>query len=642
MYKISVPVMPAACRVDWNLCIEQLRAVGAERAFVINYQMIGNPVAHQKEMALVAEAVEVLKNAGFEVGVWLGETLGHGARYSDWAICDWVYKPTQYVDAMGKPVPGVFCPLDKGYLEHIDRWLRDVAALHPSLIMLDDDFRMGMKGDEQTAAGCLCDLHVADFCRRVGKQMTRDEIRHAVFTGLNPEYRKAWLDMQGEGLLNMARVVREAVDAVDPTIRVGQCTCTTLLDSVDGVTPMELARVFSPRTKPFLRMAGSCSMAGREVGKLSDCIEEERRNAQYAREINPDIELMAEGDPFPRPRFTNPAVFLELQDMALRADGHFDGMLKYMGEYCSSPSYEPGYFDRHVRNAKRYQAIERMFAGKRATGVRVLECRDLIRETVFPDGDGYVSNWESMYNNPSAGMKFLATTSIPTTYDAEGVGVTLAFDQNALHTTHEMRKNGVILNMHGALLLKEQGVDVGIVSATRSEVPAYEWFPDEPEVVNLWWRGEPAYDTVLDERATVLSKLTLCGKTRPGAFIYTNEDGESFLIFPFDKMQGPMSESYSRQRQMVKAIAMLGHPLAASCAGHPSLFMMVKENDDEVTIGLFNLSADEMINPTVTLTFDGTVKETLDCRVRQEGRLIHIEGDILSNRVAVITVAKAK
>ena len=640
MYKISVPVLPRACRANWDLCIDQLKKAGAERVFVISNRQIGSPIAYEEDRQLAEEGVRVLREAGFEIGIWIGETIGHGVVLGAWAIRNEIQQPTLYTDAMGQQLEGCYCPQDTRFLDHVARWARDMAALKPTMIMLDDDFRMSMRGSDDSAIGCLCDLHVADFCRRVGKQMTRDEIRRAVFTGLNPEYRKAWLDMQGDSLRRMAQVVRDAVDSVDPTIRVGQCTCTTLWDPVDGVSALELARIFSPRTKPFIRLAGACSMAGRESYKMSDCIELERRNAQYAREQMPGIELMVEGDPFPRPRYVQPAAHLEDQDMMMRADGHTDGILKYMGEYTASPAYETGYFDRHNRNAERYQAIERMFAGKWATGVRVLECRDLIRETVFPEGDGFVSTWSSMHNNPTPAMRFISKLCFPTTFAADSDCVTLAFNQNALHTTHEMRQNGVILNMRGALLLKEQGVDVGIRTAEKRSRPITERYLAENEVINTMWGGDAAYDMTLDDRACVQTELLIGDKTCPGVFEYENADGEKFVILPFDEATGPIAECYCRERQMAASIARIGRPLAASCTGHPALYMIVKENEREVTIGLLNLSVDEMIDPTVTLAFDGAVKETLDCRVRQEGRLIHIEGDILSNRLAVITVEK--
>lgn len=49
---------------------------------------------------------------------------------------------------------------------------------------------------------------------------------------------------------------------------------------------------------------------------------------------NPNAEIVAEGDVYPRPRYHCPASYLELFDAFVRADGQCTGNMKYMLDLC--------------------------------------------------------------------------------------------------------------------------------------------------------------------------------------------------------------------------------------------------------------------------------------------------------------------
>ena len=67
-----------------------------------------------------------------------------------------------------------------------------------------------------------------------------------------------------------------------------------------------------------------------------------------------NIEIMSEGDVYPRPRHRCPSSYLEGFDTAIRAAEATTGILKYTLSYTSAPEYENGYVDAHVRNKPIY------------------------------------------------------------------------------------------------------------------------------------------------------------------------------------------------------------------------------------------------------------------------------------------------
>ena len=86
-----------------------------------------------------------------------------------------------------------------------------------------------------------------------------------------------------------------------------------------------------------------------------------------------DIEIMTEGDVYPRPRHRCPSSYLEGFDTALRTAETANGILKYAVSYTSSPEYENGYIDSHIKNKPIYDEIDRLSSGKKDCGVRIYE-----------------------------------------------------------------------------------------------------------------------------------------------------------------------------------------------------------------------------------------------------------------------------
>jgi len=62
---------------------------------------------------------------------------------------------------------------------------------------------------------------------------------------------------------------------------------------------------------------------------------------------------------------------------------------------------------------------------------------------------------------------------------------------------------------------------------------------------------------------------------------------------------------------MIKSIEWLNQkPMDAVCTGYPYLYILTKKDEKSLTVGLWNLSMDEITNPVVIL---GESYSTLEC-----------------------------
>lgn len=365
-----------------------------------------------------------------------------------------------------------------------------------------------------------------------------------------------------------------------------------------------------------------------------------------------DMEIVGEGDVFPRPRWNCPASYLEFFDLALRADGNFSGIMKYAIDYHSRLSDESGYVVRHERDRTLLADVSRVFADKRAVGVRVIEARNKISGMTVPED--LADNAYAIGSQPdflrrlflSASARMMSDCGIPTTYDGEGQ-VSVAFGPNAASLTTEDLQRGVILDVWAARVLADRGVDIGIRDFGRKTDVSRELFEGNDIV---WQQRFKARCLTLDPACEVDSRFLLdCDfqdigdESIPAAFFYSNVEGGRFFVFSFDGYfngQG-MNRSYPRARQIRRAVERLsGKRLPALVDGNPDLYMMVKDGvSGERAVGLWNCFADDVISPTVELDQAYSRIEFLGCGGRLEGPRVFLE-DIQAWRFAGFVVSK--
>ncbi len=615
MYDFSVPVYLHP-QFDRERTLQILQKMGARRVFLALDILSFRKDVRAEQLSSLSELIPYFKAGGLEVGVWFWTFWRKDLAFAPAGSLKITGFDGSTSDKKGDDL-AFFCPASASFVEDTCDFLKQVAKLGPDLIQFDDDFRFG---NLPTGFGCCCDNHLTDVSRRIGENVDRIGLAEKAFSGGENKYRYALLDSWGESLESFAAALRRAVDMVNPAIRLSPCACLSVWD-LDGTDAAKLARILAGNTKPIMRLIGAPYWAVKQsfTQRLQGVVELERMERSWCGE---GIEIMAEGDTFPRPRHRCPASFLEGFDTAIRASGATDGILKYALSYSSAPDYEPGYVNMHLKNMQLYQEIDRFFSNKADCGLRIYEVKNKIRGYDLPvpyAGEKFIQN---LFHSPAA--KFCADNSFPTSYTAEN-SVGVVFGENAKYLPHSALERGLILDIKAATILKNKGFDVGLTSvgAALESVP-YLFSPAGEKAESNYVSGV-SYEMSLSPHAEVLSFSGEEGPTYPDAYFYENSKGQRFLVFAFDAylVSTERFRNYFTQNLVARTLPRLG-AVPPLCLGNPDLYLLCRESENEMALGLWNFFADPVDEPTISLPFAPIDWEFIGCSGTVDGRSLRL------------------
>ena len=625
MYTIAIPVTNwySNREMDCEATLNELRRAGATRVWLCTARGIEREERLREELRLLKEHRLFFEANGLEVGVWLS-SLGHGGTlvYDDARTLERASRYVKLVGLGGETCGDSFCPSCEPFATDYSEWIGRIAETGARLIMLDDDFRLSARS---CGPGCCCEKHMAEYRARVGEPVRREDMEKLIFTGGPNRYRDAWLDMGREALLGLARRIRARVDEVDPAARVGVCAVMSTWDT-DCLNAIEFTKTLAGGSaKPFLRTIGAPYWAAQNTlaNRLARVIELARIQRFWCEDSG--VELFTEGDVYPRPRYCTPASFLEMYDMALRADGGLDGILKYMLDYTASTRYERGYIDRMVKNAPVYAWIEAHMAPGAAEGADVVCRYDKLRAAQLP-ANMTAREAESACFFPAA-QRLLCDCGVPMTYGTRSVHVICG--ENGRTVPLEWLDDGAVLDMTAARLLMERGVDVGLREIGPFEsAQGAEYYPADDEYV-ISGVIDRLYSVALKEGAAALSALG----EKCTCYRYENGAGQRFVVYPFDMdavARGlGVTRSYCRQRQLTAGLEWAGRKrLPAVCLGQPDSYLMAKRAGGGLSVGLWNLSADYMQDAQIRLDRPYAEAEFFGCEGELKGDRVFLKGDL--------------
>lgn len=670
-YNTIIPIkLPIEKLTDWGEAYVQMAKQTGAELFVIIRNVFGDKPRFMQEIEELKKKVQFFKERGMQIGAWLCPTTGHegmglivgeqGKMFTHRQVAD-------YSDGKPRLIQNAFCPLDENFTRDFAWKMRELCQSGVTRSLFEDDFRLS--GPPITKIACCCKLHMEAFSKKIGRDVTLEELPDLIYYSKDLRYRKEWMGLKRETMLSFLKVLRDEVDQVNPDFRIG-ISASRLNYDIDGATIQELAKTAAGKTRPFVRLTGAPYWA-RENNTLSAVIESNRM--QFGWFADSDIEIITEGDPYPRPRSRIPAAYLEAFDQIHRADGGSDGIYKYMTAYLEGPGYEDGYIDAHLRHKEIYELIDKLFADKVSVGLHPYIKQQKLAEAVFDDLEPF-EEFGAYYRLDSVvppEVYLVTDCSIPTSYEERGYAG-LAFGENARHLSNEQLKNGLITDLKGAKILSERGIDVGLLGYTRvNDNPSEEFFPADDMAVMI---GQPSpfplrfYRVDLRDGAGVVSYFrygddvpefgeykaadNVIKDDFPACYLYENADGQRFCVYTFvalnvqnrdiyNGFNGDFFLNYCRQRQLFDCVEWLqGKKLPAKSLKNPYLYVLCAEDEHSRCIGLWNLCEDEILHPQIEL--DAQAKEIKFYRTEGylEGATVHLTKPLAPYDCAFIEIEK--
>ena len=283
MYKISAPIMHKNLeRHGRENILKELKQLDVERVLLAIGRISLDQDKLKKELEAITENCRFFKSQGFEVALW------------SWAF--WIDGESPFTNihsCADEEFEGYACPSDKDFLTCAKKRIKAIAETGVDMIWFDDDLRYGFFGNE---AGCLCKNHIALINEILGENSDFETISHNVLNGGKNKFRDAYLKANGMVFENFAKEMRKAVDEVNPNTRMGFCSCMTGWD-IDGTDAATLAKIMAGNTKPIVRLIGAPYWAVNTQwnNRLQDVIELERMESSWIKQVDPDVEIVAEG-----------------------------------------------------------------------------------------------------------------------------------------------------------------------------------------------------------------------------------------------------------------------------------------------------------------------------------------------------------
>ena len=168
----------------------------------------------KKWIAVLKKAAAALREKGIVVSVNNWIEMGHADRGRHFAP-DQHFTPM--VDPYGTAATAIPCPLCKNWRTYFAEYVTLLCKeLTPDTYWIEDDFRL-MNHVPLRSAGCFCDLHMADYNKRLGTSYTREEFVKKLLTpGPCNRERKAWLDSNRDVMVELADEITKTVKAACP------------------------------------------------------------------------------------------------------------------------------------------------------------------------------------------------------------------------------------------------------------------------------------------------------------------------------------------------------------------------------------------------------------------------------------------
>ena len=289
---------------------------------------------------MLAAVKSSLAKHNIDVGWWCAPSLNAGPNPHTPDHADYPQYDVQHiVNFDGTVSPVGCCPLDERFQQYLSGHIALVAQrAQPFVIFFEDDYQVS--NHPQIKYGCFCPLHLDTFAKRMGRHYSRTELWD-IFTAddaQSAEFRRQWALNSRDSLVEMASVIRSAVDRVSPATRLALCQSGSCDNDGDITEPV--VRALAGTTRPMVRLFGS-SYSSDDAWSLPAAIFHFLHSRQT---LASDIECLHESDTYPHTRFYMSAAKLTALLTTATLYGT-DGSLLYITQYLDDPNEDRGYAD---------------------------------------------------------------------------------------------------------------------------------------------------------------------------------------------------------------------------------------------------------------------------------------------------------
>ncbi len=319
---------------------------------------------HKEMSSIYAVFADTLKKEGITFSINLATIVGH---------CDALLPKEEklpFENFVGEnliPNNTTYCILDTNWQNYAQDVVSMYAQTHPSILMIDDDFRSVNHGNY---LGCFCSLHAQKVSERIGEAIGSEQLRNYVLGNdkKSKHVRKIWQEINFENQLIAARKIQEAVHAIDDNIKVGLMNSGEPNHSVQGRDMKLLIETFAGKNQGVSRPLG---------GSYEDClhttlIEVHQGMALSIAHLDDTVQIISEVENWPHTRYTKSISQTVLQ-MKLHILAGAHNISLNIFDFLGTPFYqEQGFIEMLKTTKKELDALQKMRKGKKQKGIGLL------------------------------------------------------------------------------------------------------------------------------------------------------------------------------------------------------------------------------------------------------------------------------
>ena len=362
--------------------------------------------------------------SGVELAVLVQSTLGHGWN-GKVPLTRETWQHVVYFDGIESPR---FCMLDPGFRTYIRDCISAIAAERPSLLLIDDD--CGIRTGE-----CFCPLHRAEFNKALGRDCKPEELDAILRDGpVDDPVAITVSRVLRESVVGFAKMIREAIDSVDPAMRCGLGVCGVGYWENDAV----VHALAGPDTKPFMRV-NNATYGDAAPGALV-------RTFRLARRIIYQLDgiedVIDETDTFPHNYMSESAAMYHAHITSAMLSG-LHGCKLWTSEF-QHPA--------HIGSQRRYEARLRDFRGfynaipDIVRGIRWQGVSGIVIRPREGYGGHPVHNREPIYP-PKSTTPIEAVYALPLRYDGIETGGIFALREDNVDVMTDAQLEALFANM---------------------------------------------------------------------------------------------------------------------------------------------------------------------------------------------------